>query len=113
MIINEPYLLLDMPISRDYFTMLFASEGLRPNVKAHIDDIGLLRTLVANGQGISITAMKPPGGMAPDGAPLVCVPLEKGDAALRLAVITVKAAKPQRLLAEFKKFCLAEFREEN
>jgi DNA-binding transcriptional LysR family regulator len=86
-----PMVLLDLPLSTDYFLALFRRAGLRPRVVERTRDIGVMRAMVANGFGYSIANIRPAPEVAPDGRPLVMVPLE-GAPDLRLGLVTTPGA---------------------
>ncbi|MFT4149622.1 MAG: LysR substrate-binding domain-containing protein [Paracoccaceae bacterium] len=70
-----PMVLLDLPHSADYFLSLFSAEGLRPLIAERTRDMGMMRSLVANGFGYSIANIRQAGAIAPDGRRLVEVPM--------------------------------------
>lgn len=72
----HPMVLLDLPHSADYFLSLFTAQGLKPLIAERTRDMGVMRSLVANGFGFSIANIPQVGGIAPDGRPLVEVPLD-------------------------------------
>ena len=72
---DEPMVLLDLPYSREYFLSAFQQSGIRPNIAERTGDIAVMRTMVANGFGYGIANMRPLNSLAPDGKPLVFVPL--------------------------------------
>jgi DNA-binding transcriptional LysR family regulator len=53
-IIEEPCVLLDLPISQEYFASLFDSLGLRPVVHYRSRSVEAVRSFVGNGLGYSI-----------------------------------------------------------
>lgn len=73
---DEPMVLLDLPFSREYFLSSFQQRGIRPNIAERTGDIAMMRSMVANGFGYGIVNMRPRHTQAPDGKPLVFVPLE-------------------------------------
>lgn len=77
-LVDEPMVLLDLPLSNEYFLSAFQGKGLRPNIVERTTDIAVMRSMVANGFGYGIANMRPLHKMSPDGKPLVFVPL-KGD----------------------------------
>ncbi|QPC94675.1 LysR family transcriptional regulator [Mesorhizobium sp. INR15] len=72
---DEPMVLLDLPFSREYFLSAFQQKGLRPNIAERTGDIAAMRSMVANGFGYGIANMRPLNTLAPDGKPLIFVPL--------------------------------------
>ncbi|MBC8635696.1 hypothetical protein IAG25_02655 [Caballeronia sp. EK] len=47
--VDEPFFLLDMPHSRDYFRSLFRLAGISPTVALELRSVEMIRSLVANG----------------------------------------------------------------
>lgn len=81
-----PMVLLDLPVSVDYFLGLFSGQGLRPQIAERTRDMGVMRALVANGFGYSIANIRHAGGLAPDGRRLVEVPLDGAGVTIGLAL---------------------------
>jgi DNA-binding transcriptional LysR family regulator len=50
-------ILLDMPMSREYFLALFIRERLEPNIVWSSAQFDLVRTLVANGLGYTLATV--------------------------------------------------------
>jgi DNA-binding transcriptional LysR family regulator len=72
---DEPMVLLDLPLSRDYFLSMFHNAGFRPNIAERTSDIFMARSLVANGFGFGLVNMRTRSDIAPDGEKLAIVPL--------------------------------------
>jgi DNA-binding transcriptional LysR family regulator len=72
---GEPFVLLDLPLSRDYFMELFRTAGVRPSVSRRAADPELVRSLVAWGYGYTLANARPTPTQAVDGTPLRAVPL--------------------------------------
>lgn len=71
----EPLVLLDLPLSRDYFLGLFQTAGLTPTVARRVTDLELARSLVARDYGYTLGNARPAPTQAVDGAPLATVPI--------------------------------------
>ncbi len=71
----HPMVLLDLPMSADYFLSVFSERGLTPRILERTRDMGLMRAMVANGFGFSIANIRLRSDVAPDGLPLRIVPL--------------------------------------
>lgn len=82
----EPYLLLDLPISRDYFTSLFLTEGIQSRPAARLTDIALVRSMVGNGFGYSLVNLFPVGSTTLDGSRVAYVPVISKLPALQLCL---------------------------
>ncbi|MCU0869254.1 MAG: LysR substrate-binding domain-containing protein [Burkholderiales bacterium] len=100
-----PLLLLDLPLSREYFLGLFAQDGLEPAIGARSPQPDVLRALVAAGQGFGLVNVRPVGASAPDGTALVCVPLAAHYRPMTVGLATVKGLHRTRLLARFEQWC--------
>ncbi len=51
---KEPFIMLDIPSTRDYFLSVFGDLGLQPNVAHRAPSADMVRSLVANGFGYSL-----------------------------------------------------------
>ncbi|MCR9113507.1 MAG: LysR family transcriptional regulator [Rhodobacteraceae bacterium] len=67
--------LLDLPISADYFLSFFERTGTRPIIAERTRDMAVMRSLVANGYGYSIANVRLLNTMSPDGKPLRFIPM--------------------------------------
>lgn len=100
--------LLDLPLSSDYFLAFFDQAGVRPVIAERTKDLAVARSLVANGFGYSIVNYRPLGSRAPDGKPLVFVPLESDVPPLSVGVLCVNGAMKRNTCAAFLSHCLEE-----
>lgn len=82
----EPLVLLDLPLSRDYFLSLFAAQGLRPRIVQRSRHPEVVRGLVAHGFGYALFNILPRGRVALDGTSFAVVPLAEAVPELRLGV---------------------------
>ena len=101
----EPMVLLDLPISRDYFLSLFQAAGLRPRIAERTRDMAMLRSLVANGYGYALVNGRPLNPAAPDGSELRLVRLEGGFRPMALGLATMRAERRTRILEAFEAHC--------
>lgn len=102
---DEPMVLLDLPVSREYFLSTFHHSGVRPNVAERTSDIAVMRSMVANGFGYGIANMRPLNTMSPDGKPLAFVPLEGDLRPLTLGVATPEGDHRTQTVNEFICHC--------
>ena len=91
-LIDLPMILLDLPLSSDYFLSLFARTGRSPRIVERTRDMAVMRSLVANGFGYALANIRPNSDLAPDGRPLGFVPLAGDHRSLRLGLIFPKGA---------------------
>ena len=72
---NDPYILLDLPISRDYFLSVFEKVGTAPIIRMKTTHFEVVRTMVANNYGYSISVVRPNNEAALDGTPIISKPI--------------------------------------
>ena len=98
---DEPFVLLDLPLSRDYFLGLFRDAQLEPDVVRRVADAELARGLVAWGYGYTLANVRPAPARAVDGTPLRAVPLRTATPAPRLGLARRAGLEPTRAAAAF------------
>jgi DNA-binding transcriptional LysR family regulator len=100
-----PMVLLDLPVSREYFLALFIRERLKPNIAFSSIKFEVVRTMVANGLGYSLGNVRPRADVALDGRRLHRVALAGDPPALRIGIATLKQLKKTRLAEAFERHC--------
>ncbi|MES2667965.1 MAG: LysR substrate-binding domain-containing protein [Pseudomonadota bacterium] len=100
----HPMILLDLPFSTDYFMGVFTAHGLRPRIVERTRDMGVMRSMVANGFGYSIANIRPASDMAPDGRQLQFVPLV-GPAPLNLGLVLAEGGRSSQTIRAFLDHC--------
>ncbi|MEP4198390.1 MAG: LysR substrate-binding domain-containing protein [Aliishimia sp.] len=98
---EEPMILLDLPISRDYFLSLFHKAGLRANIAERTSQMSVAQSLVANGYGFGLTNMHRGAGLAPDGEKLAYVPLTGDVRPMIFGIATKQTDHRSRLVSVF------------
>ncbi len=93
---KEPFVLLDLPHSREYFRAIFLAYGLEPQVRYTTPSLEMVRGLVAHGHGVGLLNIRPEGNRAYDGTPLACRPLAEDCPPLRVALARPAQARPSR-----------------
>ncbi|MFT4012576.1 MAG: LysR substrate-binding domain-containing protein [Paracoccus sp. (in: a-proteobacteria)] len=84
----HPMVLLDLPLSADYFLSFFSKAGLRANIAERTRDMAVMRSLVANGFGYSIVNVRPLHDRAPDGKPMRFAPLTGKPHPLKMGLLS-------------------------
>lgn len=102
---SSPMVLLDMPISREYFLALFIRERLEPNIAWSSSQLDVVRTMVANGLGYTLANVRPRSDAALDGRRLYRVPLSGDQPPMRIGIATLKELKKTRLVEAFERHC--------
>lgn len=100
-----PMVLLDMPMSREYFLALFMRDRLEPKVAWSSANFEVVRSMVANGLGYTLANVRPRADVALDGRRLYRVPLSGGLPPMRIGLATLKQLKKTRLLDAFEAHC--------
>lgn len=104
---GEPMVLLDLPLSRDYFLSLFAAAGLRPRITERTRDMAVVRSLVAHGYGYALANVRAGSERSLDGSPLVRVPLAGIHRPMAMGTATMRGARKPRLVEAFEAHCRA------
>ncbi len=110
-LVEHPMVLLDLPLSVNYFLSVFEAKGLTPNITERTRDMAVMRSLVANGFGYSIANFRPLSPVAPDGRALRYVPLVGKMRPLRLGLLTSEGAENVLTVKAFIDHCHTQIRE--
>ncbi|MDE0678023.1 MAG: LysR family transcriptional regulator [Acidimicrobiaceae bacterium] len=86
-LIDDSYILLDLPLSREYFTSLFLAAGVPYQPSRRHSDLALVRSLVGNGFGYSLVNLVPATDVAQDGSRVAYVELRTTVPPLALGII--------------------------
>jgi DNA-binding transcriptional LysR family regulator len=89
----ENFLLLDLPMSRDYFLSLFREAGVNPNITGRYQHIDVIRSLVARGEGYSLANAQPKNLSTLDGRKLSYLTLEDSLSPLIHGIATLKGLR--------------------
>ncbi len=96
-----PMVLLDLPLSADYFLSFFIDANLRANVAERTRDMAVVRSLVANGFGYSIVNVRPLNDVAPDGNPMRFIPLSGNLRPMKLGLLMTTGGERTQLSKAF------------
>lgn len=99
---QDPMILLDLPLSRDYFLATFRSLGITPNIVDRADDLSVVRSLVANGFGYSLLNIGTDIAFAPDRQPLVILPIRENVSPVKLGLATKQVAPKSAIVQAFE-----------
>ncbi len=69
---REPLILIGLQHSRDYFLSLFRAAGVSPRIAYESPSMEMVRTLVANGLGVSLLTTRPARDISYDGKRIAC-----------------------------------------
>jgi len=104
-LVDEPLILLDLPISREYFMALFMKEGLQPRIHSRSAHQEVVRTMVANGYGYTLANVRPRSDMALDGRRVVRVRLAGDHRPVMIGMATLQQLRKTQLLKTFERHC--------
>ncbi|MBW7969904.1 LysR family transcriptional regulator [Bradyrhizobium sp. BR 10289] len=102
---REPLILLDLPISREYFLSMFMKEGLEPNIVSRSTHQDVIRTMVANGYGYTLANVRPRCEIALDGRRVSRVRLSGDHRPMVMGVLTLSQGRKSRLVEMFEQHC--------
>ena len=100
-----PLILLDLPLSREYFLSLFQSQGLRPVIAERTAHLPMVRSLVANDFGYGMLNVPSMNVQAPDGKPISYVRISGDLRPMKLGLATMRAERKSRILMAFEAHC--------
>lgn len=104
--LNEDlFILLDLPLSRDYFLSLFRQSGLNPKIGGRFPHIDVIRSLVARGEGFSLANAQPKNQSSLDGGKLSYLALEETLKPLVHGIATLKDARRTPTLSAALTLC--------
>ena len=90
---HEPFIALDLPLSREYFFSLLVSEDVPYDPRYSVTDIELARSAVGNGLGWSLVNVLPPRSTAADGSRVAYVRVRTKHPPLRLGLATLRGRR--------------------
>jgi DNA-binding transcriptional LysR family regulator len=99
---ERPMIVLDLPYSRDYYTDLFHSRGLRPSKAHSTRSSEIVRALAAAGFGFSILNIRAREAGRPE---YVCLPLKDPTPAIDFGIISVAGVRHPRIVQAFLDHC--------
>ncbi len=102
---DEKFILLDLPLSDNYFMSLFASDRIKPRIYARTGHIEVQRALVARGYGYSLANLRPINRRSLDGSELVYRPLSGVNRGLTLGIATLNQVRKTIVVDSFSQFC--------
>jgi DNA-binding transcriptional LysR family regulator len=102
---EEPFLLLDLPFSRDYFLSLFHQQELQPRIIGGFEHMDTIRGLVARGNGFGISNIRPRNTASLDGLPLAYLTMHGPARPLSLGLASLKGMRRTRTADAFATLC--------
>jgi DNA-binding transcriptional LysR family regulator len=93
---DEPFVLLDLPHSRDYFTAAFTAAGVTPSIRYRTRSAETARALVGRGLGWSLLNLRPAADQSVEGRQVVARPLADPVPALSVVLAKAMGFRPTR-----------------
>lgn len=106
---DEPFILLDLPHSRDYFASLFTASGIEPRISFRTRSFELIRGLIGNGQGYSIHNAVPRTTIGYDGSRVAVVPITEKLPATHVMALRLKRHAPRPAVQTFADYARDAF----
>lgn len=107
-LVDEKFILLDLPLSDNYFMSLFDSHNVKPNIYARTRQLEVQRGLVAQGYGYSLGNVRPVNKKSLDGSDLKYVPLSGNNPGLTVGIATLANIRKTIVVDIFSQFCQAQ-----
>lgn len=104
-LVTESFIMLDLPLSREYFLSLFMKEGLEPRITERSTHQDAIRTMVANGYGYTLANVRPRSDVAMDGRHVKRVDLAGDHRPMILGIATLRQTRKSRLIEAFETHC--------
>jgi DNA-binding transcriptional LysR family regulator len=98
---REPFVLIDLPGSRDFFMSLFRMADVMPAEVIRCGSLEMVRGMVANGHGLSILVTRPHSNQSYDGQRLVCRPIAERVPVHRVVIASAGRAPLSRIARAF------------
>lgn len=102
---DHPMVLLDLPLSADYFLSFFDEIGVKPRVVERTRDMAVMRSLVANGFGYSIANVRPLNPLSPDGKPLRFIPIRGAARPMQMGLLMARDVEKSSAVRAFLTHC--------
>ena len=100
-LLSHPMVLIDLPVSSDYFLSFFAGTGGKPIIAERTRDMAVMRSLVGNGFGYSFANIRPLNDRSPDGRLLRFIPLVGDVSPLSVGLLMSPAADNANVVRAF------------
>ena len=105
---EQPLVLLDLPLSGDYFLALFRAQGIEPRVAHRSPHPEVVRSMVASGFGVSLINIVPATDASLDGGRLATLPLVGDHRPMTLGLASRVSRFESRTTAAFREHAVRE-----
>lgn len=104
-LVTEPMILLDLPLSREYFLSFFSGAGLQPTIAYRSGFADVVHAMVASGLGYTFWNYPLSGWHTLPPSGLVETRLIDALPSIRLGLVSLNAAYPRRVVRTFQTHC--------
>lgn len=114
-LIDEPFVLMDLPHTRQYFLSIFYSQNLEPKIRYRSTSFEAVRALVGNNLGYALLNLEPKNSQTYDGREVVSLRLRETMRPLKIVLVSLKRTARRRIARTFQDFArgfLKTWREE-
>jgi len=98
---SQPLVLLDLPLSREYFMSLFMQQDLKPEVLTRTSQSEVMRGLVGQGYGYGLANVRPRNHTSLDGNELAYIPLEGDPPVLTMGLLSMHRTHRSKVVEAF------------
>jgi DNA-binding transcriptional LysR family regulator len=102
---EHPMILLDLPVSSEYFLSFFAHTKQKPKIVERTRDMAVTQSLVANGFGYSLANIRPRSTLSPDGKKLRYISLSGPVRPMKLGLLLSAGANSSLTVRKFIEHC--------
>ena len=106
---NEPFILMDLPRSKDYFAEIFRIAGTAQNISFRSRSYELIRGLVAQGYGFSIQNAIPATRWTYDGSTVATLPILDQVPPVKISLMRLRRHNVRPAVRAFADFLHGEF----
>ena len=110
-LLKHPMVLLDLPLSSDYFLSFFDEIGEKPVIAERTRDMAVMRSMVGNGFGYSIANVRPLSHTSPDGNYVKCVPITGPVRPMRMGLLTAQDVHRSNAVRAFIDYAIGMVRD--
>ena len=103
-LIGEPFVLMDLPHTRQYFLSVFYSQHLEPRVRYRSTSFEAVRALVGNGLGYALLNLEPRHSTTYDGSQVVSLKLKESLRPLKIVMVSLRRTARRRIARTFQDF---------
>ncbi|WP_159915054.1 LysR family transcriptional regulator [Pantoea sp. 18069] len=104
-LLDEPYVMLDLPHSREYFASLFDVFGRQPEAAFRSSQPEVIRGMVANGLGYSMLNFPLRSTCTVDGKEFAICEVQEKAQAMTLGIARLRSMRQRKAVHLFEQFC--------